>query len=181
MRGSTQRVRSNPAYVLESYRCKLSFLFGFNDLALKTKKLDKNGEVFNTEELINCIWDFFLPGTETSSTTLKWAVLYLTLHPEVQQRCREEIQEVVGEGRLAVAHLPSLPYLQATIAEVQRVSRVAPLSLPHYTTAPTTADTFTFPTNSMFFANLSFIMNDPTHFKDPHVFRPERFLSSEGR
>ena len=30
-----QRVRSNPAYVLESYR----FLFGFNDLALKTKKL----------------------------------------------------------------------------------------------------------------------------------------------
>ena len=34
-----QRVRSNPAYVLESYRCKLSFLFGFNDLALKTKKL----------------------------------------------------------------------------------------------------------------------------------------------
>ena len=138
---------------------KLSFLFGFNDQALKTKKLDKNGEVFNTEELINCIWDFFLPGTETSSTTLKWAVLYLTLHPEVQQRCREEIQEVVGEGRLAVA----------------------PLSLPHYTTAPTTADTFNFPTNSMFFANLSFIMNDPTHFKDPHVFRPERFLSSEGR
>ena len=34
-----QRLRSNPAYVLESYRCKLSFLFGFNDLALKTKKL----------------------------------------------------------------------------------------------------------------------------------------------
>ena len=24
---------------MESYRCKLSFLFGFNDLALKTKKL----------------------------------------------------------------------------------------------------------------------------------------------
>ena len=36
---SSQRVRSNPAYVLESYWCKLSFLFGFNDLALKTKKL----------------------------------------------------------------------------------------------------------------------------------------------
>ena len=35
-----QRVRSNTAYVLESYRCKLSFLFGFNDLALKTKVID---------------------------------------------------------------------------------------------------------------------------------------------
>merc|ERR1719319_590177 len=96
-------------------------------------EMGKNDQVFNTEELINCIWDFFLAGTETSSTTLKWAVLYLTLYPEVQQRCREEIQEVVGEGRLAVAHLPSLPYLQATIAEVQRMSRVAPLTLPHYT------------------------------------------------
>merc|ERR1719319_1338310 len=35
--------------------------------------------------------DVFLAGTETSSTTLKWAVLYLTLYPEVQQRCREVI------------------------------------------------------------------------------------------
>ena len=48
-----QRVRSNPAYVLESYRCKLSFLFGFNDLALKTKKLLISGTLltfFNEPE-----------------------------------------------------------------------------------------------------------------------------------
>ena len=34
-----QRVRSNPAYVLQTYESKLSFLSSFNDLALKTKKL----------------------------------------------------------------------------------------------------------------------------------------------
>ena len=39
-----------------------------------------NYQMYNTDELKNCIWDFLNAGTETSSTTLKWAVLYLTLH-----------------------------------------------------------------------------------------------------
>ena len=46
----------------------------------------RGGDQFNTDELVNCIWDFFLAGTETSSTTLKWAVLLLTLHQDVQER-----------------------------------------------------------------------------------------------
>ena len=37
-------------------------------------------QVFNSDELMNCIWDFLNAGTETSSTTLKWALLYLTVH-----------------------------------------------------------------------------------------------------
>ena len=37
-------------------------------------------QVYNSDELMNCIWDFLNAGTETSSTTLKWALLYLTVH-----------------------------------------------------------------------------------------------------
>ena len=37
-------------------------------------------QVYNSDELMNCIWDFLNAGTETSSTTLKWALLYLTIH-----------------------------------------------------------------------------------------------------
>ena len=40
----------------------------------------------NILDLTGCINDFFLAGTETSSTTLKWILLYLTLHQDVQDR-----------------------------------------------------------------------------------------------
>jgi len=142
---------------------------------------EKNGEVFNTDELMNCIYDFLNAGTETSSTSLKWAVLYLTLHQDIQERCRQELLSVVGGGRTSLEDLPKLPFLAATIAEVQRISRVAPVSLPHITTSATRVGKFSFPPQTMFFANLSFFSHDPHHWKDPHKFNPERFLSDEGR
>jgi cytochrome P450 len=43
-------------------------------------------EDYNVQELVACIYDFFVAGTETSSTTLKWVVLYLTLYQDVQER-----------------------------------------------------------------------------------------------
>jgi cytochrome P450 len=70
---------------------------------------------------------------------------------------------------------------QATIAEVQRLACVTPFSLPHYTQAPTTVGEFTFPAKSVFFANLSFISNDPDHFGNASDFAPTRFLSADGR
>ena len=45
-----------------------------------------SGEDFNVMDLTICISDFFLAGTETSSTTLKWILLFLTLHQDVQDR-----------------------------------------------------------------------------------------------
>jgi cytochrome P450 len=75
----------------------------------------KEGNTMNVLDLCANIQDFFTAGTETSSTTLKWIVQYLVLHQDVQDRCRAEIQRVVGEGRVSVGDLPSLPFLQVDI------------------------------------------------------------------
>ena len=40
----------------------------------------------NILDLTASIHDFFTAGTETSSTTLKWVLLYLILHQDVQDR-----------------------------------------------------------------------------------------------
>ena len=58
-----------------------------------------NYSSFNTEQLTTICLDFFQAGSETSSTTLSWAVLYLTLYPEVQNNCWEEIDQNLG-GKL---------------------------------------------------------------------------------
>jgi len=37
------------------------------------------------------IEDFMQTGSTTTNGTLNYALLFLTLHPEVQKRCQEEI------------------------------------------------------------------------------------------
>ena len=44
--------------------------------------------------MLRSIKDLFFAGTETSSTTLQWALLYLINYPKVQNTCRHEILEV---------------------------------------------------------------------------------------
>ena len=60
----------------------------FIDVYLTEIYKQKDSQDYNIEDLLMCIFDFFVAGTETSSTTLKWIVLYLTIHQDVQERCK---------------------------------------------------------------------------------------------
>ena len=51
---------------------------------------------FHPEQLIGCCLDLFIAGAETTSSTLKWTMLYLSLYPEVQRKCQQEIDEKIG-------------------------------------------------------------------------------------
>ena len=71
-------------------------------------------QALNTDDLVISLLDFLLAGTETSSTTLKWMVLYLTLHQEVQDRCREEIRGVLSDNKCRIEDIQRLPYTQVS-------------------------------------------------------------------
>ena len=63
---------------------------------------------FNDEQCVLVCFDLFEGGSETTSTTLSWSVLYIALHPEIQQKCQIEIDEEIG-SRPPTSHLPILP------------------------------------------------------------------------
>jgi len=44
--------------------------------------------------------DLFLGGTETTASTVGFALRYLIKFPEIQERARQEIYSVVGKERL---------------------------------------------------------------------------------
>jgi cytochrome P450 len=44
--------------------------------------------------------DIFAAGAETTSTTLRWFMLYMIEYPEVQKKIQDEIDAVVGRDRL---------------------------------------------------------------------------------
>ena len=43
------------------------------------------------------IYDLFIAGTETTSSTLYWCLLCLLNYPEAQKKLRDEIISVVGK------------------------------------------------------------------------------------
>lgn len=45
---------------------------------------DHSGATFQEENLTACVLDLLLAGTETTSTTIRWALLYMATHPEIQ-------------------------------------------------------------------------------------------------
>ncbi|KAF7234748.1 Cytochrome P450 2J2 [Varanus komodoensis] len=73
----------------------------------KQQRRNDPSSTFNEENLAQCIYDFFSAGTETTATALKWALLLLTNHPDIQGKTMERLiieRDLVmldTEGRLA--------------------------------------------------------------------------------
>ena len=40
--------------------------------------------------------DLFGAGSETTATTLSWALLYMILYPEIQKKVHDEIDEILA-------------------------------------------------------------------------------------
>ena len=47
------------------------------------------------KQLFTVIFELLGAASDTTGTTLLWTILYLTQHPEIQEKCREEIKKVV--------------------------------------------------------------------------------------
>ena len=58
------------------------------------------------------------PGEKKTSSSAKQCPVNHDHWQEVQQRCRDEVMDVLGEEKAAVADMPRMPYVLATIAEV---------------------------------------------------------------
>ena len=136
----------------------------------------------NDIELIQVVNDFFLAGTETTSTTLRWALLYMMKYADVQERVQEEIDAVVGRDRLPqISDKPKLPYTEAVIHEIQRHGSIVFVSGIRYTRVDAEFRGYVIPKGTIILTNLRTATRDPTVWDDPEVFNPERFLDDEGR
>ena len=46
--------------------------------------------------IITFFFDFFVAGAETSSSTLAWAIVFMTLNQDVQEKTAQEIKSHLG-------------------------------------------------------------------------------------
>ncbi|CAI9115890.1 OLC1v1016903C2 [Oldenlandia corymbosa var. corymbosa] len=120
-------------------------------------------------------------GTETTSTTLEWAISLLLNHPEAMKKAITEIQKVVGEDRLLEeTDLPKLNYLDNVVSETLRLYPVQPLLLPHRSSEDCEISGYHIPKDTVLVANMWKIQRDPELWDEPEKFKPERFDGGAG-
>ncbi len=74
-------------------------------------------------------------------TTLRWGLLYMLHHPEVQAKVRQEIHSVVGgERRVEMGDKVNMAFTCATLNEILRLSNLVDMNELHSTTKEVVID-----------------------------------------
>ncbi|GCC36302.1 hypothetical protein chiPu_0014795 [Chiloscyllium punctatum] len=150
---------------------------------VKRKEESKNSNsYFHDNNLVTSVTNLFAAGTDTSSSTLRWAILLMIKYPEIQGSVQGEIERVIGSERVpTMEDRKRMPYTNAVLHEVQRFANIIPMNMPHATTTDIHFRGFFIPKGMQVIPLLSSVLYDKTQWEKPNEFNPSHFLDAEGR
>ncbi|XP_061967013.1 cytochrome P450 76T24-like [Populus nigra] len=137
---------------------------------------ENNTDLSSTDIQVLLI-DFFIAGTDTTSSTVEWAMTELLLNPDKMVKAKKELQQV--EGPVQESDISKCPYLHAIVKETFRLHPPAPLLLPRKAVSEVEMQGFTVPKNAQILINIWAIGRDPAIWPDPNSFKPESFLECQ--
>lgn len=148
-----------------------------------SQEQDRNAKIqLPTKKIVNLVDDIFGAGFDTVTTGLSWSLTYLVVYPEIQKKIQREIDETIGsERKPRLSDRPLLPYTEAFIQEVYRHSSFVPFTIPHCATKDTSLNGYYIPKDMCVYINQWQVNHDKDLWKDPSAFRPERFLTANGK
>ncbi|KAM4661938.1 cytochrome P450 2A13-like [Discoglossus pictus] len=149
---------------------------------IKAKKENGNPEShYCQKNLVRAVFELFIAGTDTVSTTIQFAMLVMINYPQIQEQVQKEIDTVVGPYRLTgVADKVKMPYTNAVVHEIQRIANVTPMALPHKVTEDTSFRGFIIPKGITILPIIGSVLSDPEHWETPDEFNPGHFLDQNG-
>ncbi|XP_068056624.1 cytochrome P450 2J6-like isoform X1 [Anomalospiza imberbis] len=136
---------------------------------------------YDEGNLIQTVADLFIAGTETTATTLLWALLYMVIYPDIQEKVQKELDAVVGCSHVfCYEDRKRLPYTNAVIHEIQRYSNILLIALPRLSVKDTELLGYHIPKNTVVLANIDSVLADPGKWETPDQFNPGHFLDKDG-
>ncbi|KAL5740676.1 hypothetical protein ACOSQ2_029856 [Xanthoceras sorbifolium] len=137
-------------------------------------------EKISEKDLNIFILEIFLAGSETTSSTIEWALTELLRHPESMNKAKAELAEVVGPNKkVEETDIDNLPYLRAVIKETMRLHPPIPFLVPRRAIQDTNFQGYHIPKNTQVLVNAWAIGRDPDVWDEPRSYKPERFLGSK--
>ncbi|XP_026545659.1 cytochrome P450 2J2-like isoform X1 [Notechis scutatus] len=144
-------------------------------------KNDPNS-TYNEENLAQCIYDFFGAGTDTSFVSMKWALILLAKHPDIQEKVTKEIEDVFGFSRsISYQDKKKLPYTNAVIHEMQRAKYALLFGVPRQSTKDVKMRGYHIPKGTFIVPDLRSVLLDPEQWETPEKFNPNHFLDKDGK
>lgn len=118
-------------------------------------------------------------GSDTTSNTLYAWVLAMLLYPDVQKAAQQEIDDVVGDGRLPfIDDQDRLQYVRMCMKETLRWMPTTILgAVPHAVTQDDTYNGYLIPKGAGVLNNVWSIHMDEDRHPEPRRFNPERYRS----
>ncbi|XP_030054606.1 cytochrome P450 2K6 [Microcaecilia unicolor] len=155
----------------------------FTDAFLVRQQQEKEdpNSYFHDDNLISVLTTLLMAGSETIAGTLRWGLLLMAVHPEIQSKVQEEIERVIGTAQPHTEHRKQMPYTDAIIHEIQRFANIVPLNLPRETTVDVNFKGYVIPKGTYIIPLLESVLRDKTQFEKPKEFNPQRFLDTEGK
>ncbi|GAA0172316.1 oxygenase [Lithospermum erythrorhizon] len=165
-------------------------------------KMDKAGDAFDPKDMVDLLLmltrdeadpdmkldlegvksllhDLIPGGTDTSATTMEWAIHELLLHPEALKKLREEMDKVTGGERwIQEDDHPNMPYMEAVIKETLRLHPLSPMLAPHVAIEDAKVAGYDIPKGTTILINTWSIGRNDAYWENPSEFKPERFLEA---
>jgi cytochrome P450 family 135 len=134
-------------------------------LSLLVAARHEDGSPMSDAEIHDELLTLLVAGHETTATALSWAVERLIRHPAKLARLRDEV--AIGEEA----------YLTATIQETLRLRPVI-VGVLRRLTETIELGGYEIPAGVTVMPSIHLIHRDPTIYREPDRFRPERFLET---
>ncbi|OMO78111.1 Cytochrome P450 [Corchorus olitorius] len=143
---------------------------------------DNDGKpLLMADEIKAQITEFMIATVDNPSNVVEWALAEMLNQPEILKKATEEIDKVVGRGRLVEeADFARLNYVKACAREAFRLHPIAPFNVPHVSVADTKVANYFIPKGSHLLLSRVALGRNPKVWDDPLTFKPERHLKEDG-
>ncbi|CAM0143053.1 unnamed protein product [Umbelopsis sp. WA50703] len=140
---------------------------------------DDPSQALTDKELRENLSVFFIAGHDTTSNALSFALYWLAVNPDIQEKARKEVIEVIGDGADKVypteAQITQLKYIYMVMKETLRVCPPVHSSQLRRVVEDTELAGTVIPKGVHIQADMYLAHHNPAVWKDPEQFRPERF------
>ncbi|CDS08801.1 hypothetical protein LRAMOSA10162 [Lichtheimia ramosa] len=150
------------------------------DLLTLMIEAENSGEgTMTNEELRSNLCLFFVAGHDTTANSIAYIAYYLAINPDIQSKAREEVINILGDEPQDV--LPTLeqtrefPYINMIIKETLRISPPVARVVTREAQEDTELGGKFIPKGTKTVLDIYELQHNPTVWKDPNTFRPERF------
>lgn len=144
-------------------------------MLLTAEKEHGHGKV-RKEQVRDEILTLLIAGHETTGFTLAMALWLLAVHPEIQEKLRDELTaKLSGEADISPEELDNCTYLEAFVNETLRLYPAAWI-IGRRSTADEDFEGYLIQKDSELQTCILALHRNAKYWSDPDTFKPERFL-----